>query len=78
MKAEEYLKKLTDQIRCAKARAAIAEEMLGHIDEQKHAYISQGMDALRKRRRPLLRRWEIQWKRVACWIASTGPGWPGE
>ena len=45
MKAEEYLKKLTDQIRCAKARAAIAEEMLGHIDEQKHAYISQGMDA---------------------------------
>ena len=45
MKAEEYLKKLTDQIRCAKARAAIAEEMRGHIDEQTHAYMSEGMDA---------------------------------
>lgn len=45
MKTEEYLKKLTDQIRCAKARAAIAEEMRGHIDEQKHAYMSVGMEA---------------------------------
>ena len=77
MKTEEYLKKLTDQIRCAKARAAIAEEMRGHIDEQKHAYMSVGMEA-EEAEEAAVKEMGIRWRRGACWTASTGPGWPGE
>ena len=44
MKAEEYLKTLTDQIRCKMAREAVRDELLGHIEDQKAAFISEGME----------------------------------
>lgn len=44
MKAEEYLKTLTDQIRCKMAREAVRDELLSHIEDQKTAYLSEGME----------------------------------
>lgn len=44
MNREEYLKTLTEQIRCKKARAAVAEEIQAHIEDQKQAYLSSGAD----------------------------------
>ena len=44
MKAEEYLKTLTDQIRCKMAREAVRDELLAHIEDQKTAYLSEGME----------------------------------
>ena len=44
MKAEEYLKTLTDQIRCKMAREAVWDELLCHIEDQKAAFISEGME----------------------------------
>lgn len=44
MKAEEYLKTLTDQIRCKMAREAVRDELLCHIEDQKAAFISEGME----------------------------------
>lgn len=44
MKAEEYLKTLTDQIRCKMAREAVRDELLAHIEDQKAAYLSEGME----------------------------------
>lgn len=44
MKAEEYLKTLTDQIRCKMAREAVRDELLAHIEDQKAAFISEGME----------------------------------
>lgn len=44
MKAEEYLKTLTDQIRCKMAREAVRDELLCHIEDQKATFISEGME----------------------------------
>lgn len=44
MKKEEYLKHMTEQIRCEKARGGIAKEIGSHIEEQKTAYMSEGME----------------------------------
>ena len=44
MKAEEYLKTLTDQIRCKMAREAVRDELLCYIEDQKAAFISEGME----------------------------------
>lgn len=44
MKKEEYLKTVTEQIRCEKARSKIAREMGSHIEEQKLEYMSEGME----------------------------------
>ena len=44
MKAEEYLKTLTEQIRCKMAREAVRDELLCHIEDQKAAFISEGME----------------------------------
>ncbi|MBM6854572.1 FtsW/RodA/SpoVE family cell cycle protein [Mediterraneibacter glycyrrhizinilyticus] len=44
MKAEEYLKTLTDQIRCKMAKEAVRDELLCHIEDQKAAFISEGME----------------------------------
>ena len=43
-KKEEYLRILTDQIRCKAARAQITEEVRGHIEEQEAFYISEGLE----------------------------------
>lgn len=44
MRTEEYLRTLTDQIRCKMAREEIAEEMSGHIEDQTRAFMSEGME----------------------------------
>ncbi|HBA62775.1 MAG TPA: FtsW/RodA/SpoVE family cell cycle protein [Lachnospiraceae bacterium] len=43
MKAEEYIKILTEQIRCRRARDSVADEVRGHIEDQKEEFIRQGM-----------------------------------
>lgn len=44
MRQEEYLQILTEQIRCKKARGAVAEEIKGHIEEQKIEFMSAGIE----------------------------------
>lgn len=41
---EEFIKTLTEQIRCAKARAGIARELSDHIMDQTEAYEQSGME----------------------------------
>ncbi len=43
MKKEEYLRILTDQIRCKAARTQITEEVRDHIEEQEAFYLSEGL-----------------------------------
>lgn len=45
MKTEEYLHILTDQMRCKMVRDAVAEELRWHIEDQKAAYMSEGMES---------------------------------
>ena len=40
---EEYIRILTEQIRCKKARNQVAREMLNHMEEQEEFYVSEGM-----------------------------------
>ncbi|MDE5910171.1 MAG: FtsW/RodA/SpoVE family cell cycle protein [Lachnospiraceae bacterium] len=44
MDREEYIRILTEQIRCVKARDMVAEEMGKHIEDQVFAYKEQGME----------------------------------
>ena len=46
MKKEEYLKILTEQIRCKMARPGIETEIRRHIEDQEEAYLGSGMNAL--------------------------------
>ena len=39
----EYLKTITEQIRCEKAREGIAKELNGHIEDQKETFLKEGM-----------------------------------
>ncbi|MGB4659220.1 MAG: FtsW/RodA/SpoVE family cell cycle protein [Mobilitalea sp.] len=41
---QEYLEQVTTQIRCKKARAAVAEEISSHIEDQQTAYIEEGRE----------------------------------
>lgn len=43
MRTDEYLKIVTEQVRSQQARAMIEKEMTVHMEEQKAAYISDGM-----------------------------------
>lgn len=43
MKREEYLDILTEQIRCKKARGAVREELEAHMEDQKEAFMENGM-----------------------------------
>lgn len=45
MKEEKYLQVLTEQIRCKMAREAVEEEIRCHIEDQKAAFMSEGMEA---------------------------------
>lgn len=45
MRAEEYLTILTDQIWCRMAREDVRKELLCHIEDQKAAFLSEGMEA---------------------------------
>lgn len=45
MRSEEYLTILTDQIRCRMAREDVRKELLCHIENQKAAFLSEGMEA---------------------------------
>ena len=40
---EEFIRILTDQIRCAKARDGVARELSSHILDQAQAYEQSGM-----------------------------------
>ena len=44
MKMEEYLNKVTEQMRCKKARASVAGELKNHILDQMEAYKQEGME----------------------------------
>lgn len=44
MELHDYLTTLTEQIRCKKARPAVAEEISHHIKDQAEAYESQGLE----------------------------------
>lgn len=43
MKREEYLQKTIDQIRCEKAKEGVKRELQDHIDDQKEAFLREGM-----------------------------------
>lgn len=43
MRKEEYLDRLTEQIRCRKARGPVRKEICQHIEEQTEEYMTQGM-----------------------------------
>lgn len=43
MKREEYLQKTIDQIRCEKAKEGVKRELQDHIDDQKEAFLCEGM-----------------------------------
>lgn len=43
MSVEEYLKTVTEQIRCKQAREAVREEMEGHLEDQMEECIKDGM-----------------------------------
>lgn len=43
MNTEEYLKILTEQIRCKKARPAVCTEIRTHIEDQKSAFMAEGL-----------------------------------
>lgn len=43
MNREEYLKMVTEQMRCEKARKMVADEIGGHIDDQAEAFTFMGM-----------------------------------
>lgn len=42
-KKEDYIRILTEQIRCKKARNQVAQEILNHMEEQEEFFISEGM-----------------------------------
>lgn len=44
MDLSEYIETVTGQMRCKRARAAVARELTQHIEEQKQAYMEQGME----------------------------------
>lgn len=44
MRMEEYLTKVTEQIRCQKARELVVDELKDHILEQAEAYETEGME----------------------------------
>ncbi len=44
MKQQEYLEILMEQLRCKKARGMVEEEIRSHIEDQKCAYMADGMD----------------------------------
>ena len=44
MDKKEYIKILTDQIRCKIARPAVAREIGDHIEDQTRAFVSEGMN----------------------------------
>ena len=44
MKREEYLRTLTEQIRCKMVRGTIKKEINNHIEDQKAVFVSKGMD----------------------------------
>ena len=44
MNTDEYINTLTEQIRCKKARHAVAEEIRAHIEDQKQEYLCEGAD----------------------------------
>ena len=43
MNKEEYIKTLTDQIRCKMVRPEVARELGDHIEDQTRAFMSEGM-----------------------------------
>ena len=42
-KKEEYVKILTEQIRCKQARAQVAQEIRSHIEEQENYFLGEGL-----------------------------------
>lgn len=58
---KEYMKTLEEQIQNKRARALVAEEINGHIEEQAQGYEEEGMSREDAKERQC-GRWEIRWK----------------
>ncbi|MDE7031453.1 MAG: permease prefix domain 1-containing protein, partial [Lachnospiraceae bacterium] len=43
-KMEEFIRVLTEQMRCVKARGSVAQELADHIADQAQAYERSGVD----------------------------------
>lgn len=54
MGIEEYLDKLTEQIRCQKARIAVRKEIRGHLEDQAKFYLETGFDEKEAEERSVL------------------------
>ena len=77
MKAEEYLSVLTDQMRCKMAREAVRDELLCHIEDQKAAFISEGMEKSEAEGSGSAGDGRIPLRREMRWTGSTGRRWRG-
>lgn len=69
MTKEAFIRNVTEQIRCVRARDGIARELSDHITDQAAAYEAKGEpheEAVNRR----CRRWGIRWKLVWNWIGS--------
>lgn len=77
MKREEYLKILTDQIRCRMTHDAVKAEYCAHIEDQMQAYMSNGMEKKRLRKQRCVR-WAILWRQAMSWTEYIGRSCHGE
>lgn len=68
---EEFIKTLTEQMRCVKARSGVARELADHITDQAEAYEHAGMKYEDALERAVHERWETLWKSASRWTEST-------
>lgn len=54
MDSAEYLVAVTEQIRCKRARSLVAGELANHIEDQKQAYMEDGMDEVEAQEQAVL------------------------
>lgn len=76
MRAEEYLTILTEQIRCRMARGAVREEFLCHIEDQKAAFLSEGMEQA-EAEEAAVREMGDPVEQEMNWTGSIGRRWRG-
>lgn len=70
MERRDYLELMTGQIRCKKMCPVIAKEVEDHIEDQKQAFMAEGMKE-EEAEKAAWRRWVIRWKSEWRWIRST-------
>lgn len=68
---EEFIKILTEQIRCVRAREGIAQEISNHILDQTEAFEQKGMSHEQALERAV-QEMEILWRLGFLWTKSIG------